>query len=184
MKDATHALELLQHSRHDWMNRLQMIKGNLELENIDRAKEIIEEIIIEARQEAQLSLLGAPMLCEWLLTYNWKRRSNLCLKFELLNQGKIPQEMDSPIFSWLESTVGKIESMVPDRAGNELYLIFQVNEGSSSFIITLEYEGGPLNSLPASALAESEGPQLKWNDCSEDSFIVQTSFSWAEIQDR
>ncbi|KIL46127.1 Spo0B domain-containing protein [Jeotgalibacillus campisalis] len=184
MKDAAHALELLQHSRHDWMNRLQMIKGNLELENIDRAKEVIEEIIIEARQEAQLSLLGAPMLCEWLLTYNWRRRSDLCLKFELLNHGKIPNEMDSPIFTWLRNVVGKIETMVPARANNELYLIFQVDEGNLSFFITLEYEGGPLSSSPIEALAVSEGPQLKWNEYSNESFIVETSFTWAMQQER
>ncbi|WP_312471145.1 Spo0B domain-containing protein, partial [Neobacillus sp.] len=38
-------VEVLRHSRHDWLNRLQLIKGNLDLNRIDRAKAVIDEIV-------------------------------------------------------------------------------------------------------------------------------------------
>ena len=40
-------VEVLRHARHDWLNKLQLIKGNLDLNELDRAKEIINEIVIE-----------------------------------------------------------------------------------------------------------------------------------------
>ncbi|WP_167578586.1 Spo0B domain-containing protein [Jeotgalibacillus proteolyticus] len=179
MKDVTRSLELLQHSRHDWLNRLQVIKGNLELANIDRAKEIIDEIIIEARQEAQLSSLGTPRLSEWLLTYNWGSSKRLALKFEFLNEGRIPGELDFPLFRWLTSAVDKIEQSVPANAENELYLIFRIEEEHCNFRIALEYEGGTLSCSPSELIVDADGPVLYWKQCSDSSFIVETAFNWA-----
>ena len=53
-------VELLRHVRHDWLNKLQLIKGNLDLNKIDRAKEIIAEIVIETQNETKLSNLNFP----------------------------------------------------------------------------------------------------------------------------
>ena len=47
-------IETLRQTRHDWLNRIQIIKGNLELNKIDRVKGIIDEIIIETQNEARL----------------------------------------------------------------------------------------------------------------------------------
>lgn len=68
-------VEVLRHSRHDWLNRLQLIKGNLDLNRIDRAKEVIEEIIIEAQQEAKLTNLKIPLFASLLLKSNWENHS-------------------------------------------------------------------------------------------------------------
>ncbi|WP_165967104.1 Spo0B domain-containing protein [Jeotgalibacillus sp. S-D1] len=182
MKDAIRSIELLQHSRHDWMNRLQVIKGNLELANIDRAKEVIEEIIIEVRQEAQLSSLGVPRLSEWLLTYNWGRSAPLTVKYELLSEGKIPGQLDEPIFAWLKRIVDKIEKSVPVEVNNELYLIFHVDQEQSVLQLTLEYEGGSLACSPKELLADADGPAVKWAEASKNSFAVKTSFKWCAVK--
>lgn len=50
-------VELLRHSRHDWLNKIQLIKGNLTLGKIDRIKEIIDEIVYHTEQESKLSNL-------------------------------------------------------------------------------------------------------------------------------
>ena len=60
MKKEWNTIELLRHVRHDWLNKLQLIKGNLDLNKIDRAKEIIDEIVIEAQNETKLSNLHFP----------------------------------------------------------------------------------------------------------------------------
>jgi len=178
MEDATRSLQLLQHSRHDWMNRLQVIKGNLELANIDRAKEVIEEIIIEVRQEAQLSSLGVPCVSAWLLTYNWDRKSRLSVNFEILSDGKVSEKMDIPLLTWIKSVVDNLEPYVPADVDNELYLIFHVDQEQSALHVTLEYEGGPLACSPKELLTNVEGPILEWNDSSKESFAVETSFIW------
>lgn len=60
-KALTHELiHLLSHSRHDWMNKLQLIKGNLTLKKYDRVFEIIDEVVIEAQHESKLSNLRIP----------------------------------------------------------------------------------------------------------------------------
>ncbi|MEW9500561.1 Spo0B domain-containing protein [Jeotgalibacillus marinus] len=177
MKNSIRSLELLQHSRHDWMNRLQVIKGNIELSNIDRAKKVIEEIIIEVRQEAQLSSLGVPRFSEWLLTYNWNRSARLFVKYELLNEGQIPQEMDTTIFEWTKKVVDKIEKSVPDEVNNELYLFFKVDQEKSSIQITLEYDGHPLSSAPEDLMSDLGGPELEWEVSSKTEFIVVATFT-------
>ena len=63
--------EILRQSRHDWLNKIQIIKGNLELNKPDRVKGYIEEIIIETQQEAKLSNLNMPKFSELLMTANW-----------------------------------------------------------------------------------------------------------------
>lgn len=65
-------VEVLRHSRHDWLNKLQLIKGNLDLNRMDRAKEIIDEIVIHAQHEAKLSNLNCPLFASLLLKTNWE----------------------------------------------------------------------------------------------------------------
>jgi len=76
-------IEVLRHSRHDWLNRLQLIKGNIELNKIDRAKEIIDEIVIEAQHETKLSNLYIPSFASLLLKTNWENPS-FRLEYEVI----------------------------------------------------------------------------------------------------
>lgn len=65
-------LEALRYTRHDWLNRLQLIKGNLSLGKTDQAERIMDEIVLDMQQEAILSNLQLPQFAELLLTHNWK----------------------------------------------------------------------------------------------------------------
>lgn len=53
-------IELLRHYRHDWLNVLQLIKGNLALNKLNRVEEIIREIVIHTENESKLSNLQIP----------------------------------------------------------------------------------------------------------------------------
>ncbi|KIL44545.1 Spo0B domain-containing protein [Jeotgalibacillus soli] len=180
MKEKIGALDLLQHSRHDWMNRLQIIKGNLELANVERAREVIEEIVIEMRQEAQLSALGVPHLSEWLLTYNWVRRARLMVKFEVLTDGRLPIEMDPTLYEWLKGVVDKLEQSVCDGVDNELYFIMEIDQEQSAFHVTIEYEGGELKDSPKNWLKDINckrvEPALTWYGSTSTQFAVKASF--------
>src|SRR5579875_3834813 len=83
MKKEWDMIEVLRHSRHDWLNRLQLIKGNLDLDRIDRAKSVIDEIVIEALQETKLSNLPMPQFASLLLKANWNENA-FRLEYEVL----------------------------------------------------------------------------------------------------
>ncbi|MGC4375825.1 Spo0B domain-containing protein [Fictibacillus sp. Mic-4] len=79
-------VEVLRHARHDWMNDLQLIKANLSLNRIERANEIIDEIIRSARNESNVMNLNTPELFEYLITFNWSKHP-IDLKFQV--DGKV-----------------------------------------------------------------------------------------------
>lgn len=65
-------LNILRHSRHDWMNIVQVIKGNLQLDRKDRVYDILNEVTRRAEHEAKLSDLNTPDLAYTLITFNWQ----------------------------------------------------------------------------------------------------------------
>ncbi|MEH7481242.1 sporulation initiation phosphotransferase B [Neobacillus drentensis] len=92
-------VEVLRHSRHDWLNRLQLIKGNLDLNRIDRAKAVIDEIIIEAQHESRLTNLKMPLFASLLLKANWENPS-FKLEYEVLQDSESLQINEEQITKW------------------------------------------------------------------------------------
>lgn len=48
MKKEWDVVEVLKYARHDWLNKIQLIKGNLALNRVDRANDIINTIVNES----------------------------------------------------------------------------------------------------------------------------------------
>ncbi|WP_270179442.1 Spo0B C-terminal domain-containing protein [Alkalihalobacillus sp. CinArs1] len=117
--------EVLRHSRHDWLNRLQLIKGNLALDHIDRAKEIIEEIIIQSRQEAKLSNLNAPKLTEYILTFNWCNHL-FQLDFEVIGDEYDISSYETELIELVARCTEAIEGQVTYPADHHLLLTLQL----------------------------------------------------------
>jgi stage 0 sporulation protein B (sporulation initiation phosphotransferase) len=92
-------VEVLRHSRHDWLNRLQLIKGNLDLNRIDRAKAVIDEIIIEAQHESKLTNLKMPLFASLLFKSNWEN-SSFKLEYEVLQDSESFQINEEQITKW------------------------------------------------------------------------------------
>jgi stage 0 sporulation protein B (sporulation initiation phosphotransferase) len=93
-------VEVLRHSRHDWLNRLQLIKGNLDLNRIDRAKAVIDEIIIETQHESKLTNLKMPLFASLLLKANWENPS-FKLEYEVLQDSESFQINEEQITKWI-----------------------------------------------------------------------------------
>ena len=91
--------EVLRQSRHDWLNKIQIIKGNLELNKIDSVKGYIEEIIIECQQDARLSNLALPKFGELLMTANWSNWKFEC-EYEVIEVFEGFQNLDNLIYEW------------------------------------------------------------------------------------
>jgi stage 0 sporulation protein B (sporulation initiation phosphotransferase) len=71
MTNQLEVLKALRQTRHDWLNVMQLIKGNLALKRYDRIEEIIEQVTQQSICESKISEIQASSVVYFLLTYNW-----------------------------------------------------------------------------------------------------------------
>lgn len=126
-------VEVLRHARHDWMNDLQLIKGNLNLDRIDRAKQVIEEMVLAAQNESKLSNLKLPLLTEWILTYNWSG-SMIKLDFEILDCTADHGLDDQGLVSWCTRFVDELVQCVSGNGENQLSILLHITKDAPRFI--------------------------------------------------
>lgn len=121
MRNDWTTVEVLRHARHDWLNKIQLIKGNLALNKVDRVKEIIDEIVIEAQQETKLSNLNIPQFASMLLTYNWNHHS-IHLEYEILEETKHQKYYinDDQLTKWTIAFLENLQTSVKEFAENHL----------------------------------------------------------------
>ncbi|SFP94194.1 Spo0B C-terminal domain-containing protein [Salibacterium halotolerans] len=70
--DERRQLDILRHARHDWVNIIQIIKGNLSLNRTDRVEEILNETIQRSEHASRLTRLQVPKTALFLLSFNWE----------------------------------------------------------------------------------------------------------------
>ncbi|KSU63854.1 hypothetical protein AS034_06310 [[Bacillus] enclensis] len=133
MSENRDILDALRHARHDWMNDLQLIKGNLELNRIERAKQVIDTMVITAQNESKLSNLKLPLLAEWILTYNWSTHL-VKLEFEVGAAGYAGTLDDQKLVLICKELMELLESGVKPSAENQLSLIINLSEEHPRFI--------------------------------------------------
>lgn len=157
MKDLD-IVEVLRHSRHDWLNRLQLIKGNLDLNKIDRAKEIIDEIVIDTQQESKLSNLQMPMFASLLLKSNWDQH-HFQLEFEVLSDGDFIKTDDLLLTNWTKSLFLHLNQAIEVFGENHLSITIDPQIDGARFFF--DFSGIIIKSeLIEQFLSESQGPEL------------------------
>ena len=127
-------IELLRHVRHDWLNKLQLIKGNLDLNKIDRTKEIISEIVIEAQNETKLSNLHFPNFTLLLLTHNWEQNM-FQIDFEVINDIKCKVIDDDLLTNWVSAFFSQLNKALKPFAENQLSLTIEPEEQGIRFFL-------------------------------------------------
>ncbi len=138
MSEKFNIVEALRHARHDWMNRLQLIKGNLDLNRTDRARQLIDEMVIEAQNESKLSNVKYPEFVEWILTYNWGKHQ-LHIEFEVLDQESVQNSFNEQSFHWLKAFIEKLEEQVEPFRENKLSIVMSFFEEETCF--NLDFNG-------------------------------------------
>ncbi|WP_053367269.1 Spo0B C-terminal domain-containing protein [Bacillus sp. FJAT-27245] len=124
---------VLRHSRHDWLNRLQLIKGNLDLNRVDRAKAIVDQIIIETQNESKLSNMKMPLFAALLLTANWEKH-HFHLDYEVLHETETKPVNDSVITKWTAAFFAVLDRSLDAFQENSLSLcIEQLADGIRFF---------------------------------------------------
>ncbi|AIE60890.1 Spo0B C-terminal domain-containing protein [Bacillus methanolicus] len=132
MKKDWNTVEVLRHVRHDWLNKLQLIKGNLALNKIDRAKEIINEIVNEAQQEAKLSNLEMTEFASLLLTHNWENHA-FQLEYEVMDNMETPAVNDQLMTEWTRSFFSCLNNSIEAFHNNLLSVSIESGEKGTRF---------------------------------------------------
>jgi len=132
-------IEVLRHSRHDWLNKLQIIKGNLDLNRIDMAKAVIDKIVIEAQNETKLSNLQLPLFATLLLKANWENYY-FQLEYEVLLQEPCPLKLaDQELAEWTNAFFHRLNEAIGEYTDNTLVITIDPQKDGVRFFF--EYNG-------------------------------------------
>lgn len=132
MKKEWNTIDVLRHVRHDWMNKLQLIKGNLDLNKIDRTKEVIADIIMESQNETKLTNLNLPSLTLLIFTHKWESEF-FQLEFEVMDDRTCKSLDEDYLTSWVEMFFSSLNGSVKKYADNRLVLTIEPKEKGLCF---------------------------------------------------
>ena len=141
MSDAHQIVKLLRLIRHDWINEIQLIKANLDLNRVDRASEILDMIISKAKNEAELSNLGSPKFASLLLTYNLERPA-VVLDFEVIgNQAESPNlaAYDEALFHFFKECFAYLNEI--NGSYDEANMTLMIDHQRDDVKFTLDFVG-------------------------------------------
>jgi stage 0 sporulation protein B (sporulation initiation phosphotransferase) len=133
MKKDWNIVEVLKHSRHDWLNKIQLIKGNIALNKYDRVKEIIDEIVIETQNEARLTNLQLDKLAAFFMTYNWEEHK-YPIEFEVIGNTRDLSKYDDLLTAWCEQFFLLIEDNTELNGENHLMITVELFDEEVRFL--------------------------------------------------
>lgn len=134
MKKDWNAVEVLRYSRHDWLNKLQLIKGNISLNKLERVNQIIDEIIIDAKHESDLSNLKTQDFASFLMTHNWENHF-FTIEYEVLGKLRNISQFDQELTSWCYFFFKKLNESVDQKSTNHLCLSIDFNNNETKLFL-------------------------------------------------
>ncbi len=132
IKKEWNTVEVLRHARHDWLNKMQLIKGNLDLNKLDRVQEIINEIVVEAQNESKLSNLNIPQFSTLLLTSRWENYS-FEFEFQVIDELKCGSIEDEELTKFTSQFFECLNEAVQLYGDNHLILTIETMQQGSRF---------------------------------------------------
>ena len=97
-------LEVLRHSNHDLLNHLHLIQMNLDLNRVDEAKRIIDDIAISCKMFSMTNKLGLTKTALWIQMFKW-RYPAIMLQLYCDIESPVEQIWDEVIEQYLEKTI-------------------------------------------------------------------------------
>lgn len=172
-------IETLRQTRHDWLNKIQIIKGNLELNRIDRVKGIIDEIIVETQNEARLSSLNLPKFTEMLLTSNWNNGLFYC-EYEIIDVFEGSTEMDGLMYRWTNDFF-KILDKNLDPFFENILAVSMCKKEVSDMHCTFHMQGRFIDQSPVIEFLESSltaEQSIEILECNEDEIFFKMDINF------
>lgn len=132
MENNWDVVKVLRYARHDWLNKIQLIKGNLSLNRLERAQDIINEIVMEAQQEARLSNLNLPHFAGLLLITNWKQH-HFRIEYEVLGDIQSVKLDDTLLTEWTSMFFVTLNACIEVFQENHLSISILPKENGAQF---------------------------------------------------
>ncbi|TDQ37971.1 Spo0B C-terminal domain-containing protein [Aureibacillus halotolerans] len=146
------SVELIRHYRHEWLNKLQIIHGNLQLNNTAEAERIVEQIIHATINESNLTNTGMDRLTEYLLTFSWTTR--VCLiDYEVIGEVREIKTLDDAIYTFVSSFVDTIEHNAD--TSKEQWVAVTLELASDGVHCNLSFEGKLVDEAPLNRWLEN-----------------------------
>jgi stage 0 sporulation protein B (sporulation initiation phosphotransferase) len=96
--------DVLRYANHDFLNQLHLIQMNLDLQRVEEAKMIIQEVSDHCKMLSNVNRLQLPKTVEWLQTVNW-RYPALQMRLTSDVSAHTDIKFDQAIVQYLENTV-------------------------------------------------------------------------------
>lgn len=122
MEKELQPLELLRYVRHDWLNRMQIIQGQLYLGNVDKVQEYIIEIIEVEKSASYFTQLKCPKMTMLLFTHNWSS-SGVLVKIKGEGKPHDWSQLDIPLYEFIQSLLLLLESHSDLYETHQLHII-------------------------------------------------------------
>ncbi|AQX53617.1 sporulation initiation phosphotransferase B [Priestia flexa] len=132
MKKEWDVVEVLKYARHDWLNKIQLIKGNLALNRVDRANDIINTIVNESQHESKLTSMNMHLFTGFVMTYHWYNHA-VRLELEVLGNAQDLSKYDNEVYKWCRYLTGLLESHIDYHADNYLSISLCTEEQEPRF---------------------------------------------------
>jgi stage 0 sporulation protein B (sporulation initiation phosphotransferase) len=183
MKKDSDILEILRHSRHDWLNFVQLIKGNLALKKYDRVEEIIEDIIQQTQHENKLSNLHLSKFASDLLLFNWRNGHNFQIDFEVVGDARNLSQFEERLVTFFENFIFSLNESCVQYADNHLLLVIELIDETAPQI-TFDFQGSLIDVMKIKKVIENEdnrNEQLKKVECYISKEEFNFTFKLAEV---
>ena len=96
--------EVLRYSNHDLLNHLHLIRMNLDLNRVDEAKKIIDDIAESYKYYSMTNKLGLTKTALWIQMFKWHYPA-IKLQLQCDIESPVEQSWDETIEQYLEKTI-------------------------------------------------------------------------------
>ncbi|GAE35118.1 Spo0B C-terminal domain-containing protein [Halalkalibacter akibai] len=138
MTNQLDVLQALRQTRHDWLNVMQLIKGNLALKRYDRIEEIIHQVTQQSICESKISEIQAPSVVYFLLTYNWFS-NNIKLELDVAGEVFSLENKEVQLLRLCEEITEKLTNDCTIDTENNLLITFLFTEEYCE--VTFDFQG-------------------------------------------
>lgn len=130
--------EVLRFANHDFLNQLHLIQMYLDLQLVDEAKVVIQNVSEQCNMLSNVNRLGLPKTVEWLQTLIW-RYPALQVKLTSNVVSQADPMLDDHIVQYLENTVIHVYTALDPFTEQELDITVECN--ADAFLLAFHLKG-------------------------------------------
>lgn len=132
MNELLNVINVIQNTRHDWLNRIQLIKAYISLGKLDQAERVINEIILDTQNEAKLTNMKLPQFAVILLTHNWGKYA-FKIEYEIVDNIRTDLVEDTVLTNWTQAFFDELHRSANPLSENYLYITLEQRNDNIHF---------------------------------------------------